>query len=65
MATKVDIFRGKPGDAPNWVTTVDNLDQAMDQLRRLAASTSEDYFVFDPHCGAIIPLKLEPTPAAA
>jgi len=66
MPSKVDIFRGKPDDSPLWVQTAESLDEAKDQVRRLAASIPDEYFVFDPSCGTVIHLnRTEPASAAA
>jgi len=66
MPSKLDIFRGKPDGTPVWVKTAENLDDARAQVRRLAAVTRDDYFVFDSRRGAVIRMdRTHRQPAAA
>lgn len=66
MPSKLDIFRGKPDGTPVWVKTAENLDDARAQVRRLAAVTHDDYFVFDSRRGTVIRIdRAQPQPAAA
>ena len=66
MPHKLDIFRGKPEGTPVWVKTAKDLDDARAQVRRLAAVTRDDYFVFDSRRGAVIRMDApRAQPAAA
>ena len=61
MKYKVDIFKKLPGGKMVWVRSVDGLDEAKVQMKRLEYINPGEYFVYDNHFGGIIPsLTAEP-----
>jgi hypothetical protein len=46
MDAKFDIFKKLPDGHPMWVKAVDGLEEAKNQLSRLAASSPGEYFIF-------------------
>jgi hypothetical protein len=61
MKHKVDIFKKLPNGQMVWVRSVDGLDEAKVQLRRLEYINPGEYFIYDYRFGGIIPsLDAEP-----
>jgi len=54
MDAKFDIFRKLPDGHPLWVKAVDGLEEAKNQLARLAASSPGEYFIYSARNGRII-----------
>jgi hypothetical protein len=61
MKSKVDIFKKMPDGQMVWVRSVDDLDEAKVQLKRLEYINPGEYFIYDNRFGGIIPsLTAEP-----
>jgi hypothetical protein len=54
MDAKFDIFKKLPDGHPLWVQAVDGLEEAKNQLARLAASCPGDYFIYCSQNGRIV-----------
>jgi len=55
MKYKVDIFKKLPDGQMAWVRSVDGMDEARVQLRRLEYINPGQYFIYDHRFGGIIP----------
>jgi hypothetical protein len=54
MDAKFDIFMRLPDGHPIWVKAVDGLDEAKNQLARLAVSSPGEYFIYNVQNGDIV-----------
>jgi hypothetical protein len=54
MDAKFDIFKRLPDGHPIWVKAVDGLEEARNQLARLAASSPGEYFIYNAQNGGIL-----------
>jgi hypothetical protein len=54
MDAKFDIFKRLPDGHPIWVKVVDGLDEARNQLARLAANSPGEYFIYSAQNGGIV-----------
>jgi len=60
MGAKFDIFKKLPDGHPLWVKAVEGIEEARAQLARLAASSTDEYFIYSVHNGCVIQVKLAP-----
>lgn len=58
MDAKFDIFKKLPDGHPLWVKAVVGLEEAKNQLARLAANSSDEYFIFSVHNGRVVERRL-------
>jgi hypothetical protein len=54
MDAKFDIFKKLPDGHPMWVKAVDGLEEAKNQLSRLAASSPGEYFIYSVRQGCVV-----------
>jgi hypothetical protein len=54
MDAKFDIFKKLPDGHPLWVKAVDGLEEAKNQLARLAASSPGEYFIYSTRKGCVV-----------
>ena len=54
MDAKFDIFKKLPDGHPLWVKAVDGLEEAKNQLSRLAASSPGEYFIYSAREGCVV-----------
>jgi len=54
MDAKFDIFKKLPDGHPIWVKAVDGLEEAKNQLARLAVSSPGEYFIYSARNGRIV-----------
>jgi hypothetical protein len=54
MDAKFDIFKKLPDGHPLWVRAVVGLEEAKNQLARLAASSPGEYFIYSARNGRIV-----------
>jgi len=54
MDAKFDIFKQLPDGHPLWVKAVDGLEEAKNQLARLAMSSPGEYFIYSARNGRIV-----------
>ena len=54
MDAKFDIFKKLPDGHPLWVKAVDGLEEAKNQLARLAAISPGEYFIYSAHKGGVV-----------
>ena len=54
MDAKFDIFKKLPDGHPIWVKAVDGLEEAKNQLARLAVSSPGEYFIYSARSGGIV-----------
>jgi hypothetical protein len=54
MDAKFDIFKKLPDGHPIWVKAVDGLEEAKNQLARLAVSSPGEYFIYSARIGGIV-----------
>ena len=54
MDAKFDIFKKLPDGHPIWVKAVDGLEEARNQLARLAVSSPGEYFIYSARNGGIV-----------
>lgn len=54
MDAKFDIFKRLPDGDPIWVQAIDGIEQAREQLARLASTTPGEYFIYDVHVGCVV-----------
>jgi hypothetical protein len=54
MDAKFDIFKKLPDGHPIWVKAVDGLEEAKNQLARLAVSSPGEYFIYSALNGGIV-----------
>jgi len=54
MDAKFDIFKKLPDGHPIWVKAVDGLEEAKNQLARLAVSSPGEYFIYSARNGGIV-----------
>jgi hypothetical protein len=54
MDAKFDIFKKLPDGHPLWVKAVDGLEEARNQLARLAVSSPGEYFIYSARNGRIV-----------
>lgn len=54
MDAKFDIFKKLPDGHPLWVKAVDGLEEAKNQLARLAASSPGEYFIYSVRKGCVV-----------
>jgi hypothetical protein len=54
MDAKFDIFKKLPDGHPLWVKAVDGLEEAKNQLARLAMSSPGEYFIYSARNGRIV-----------
>jgi hypothetical protein len=54
MDAKFDIFKKLPDGHPLWVKAVDGLEEAKNQLARLAMSSPGEYFIYCARNGRIV-----------
>lgn len=54
MHYKLDIFRSLPDGQYLWIKSVEGLEEAKSQLRRLTQIEPGDYFIFDTNNGCRI-----------
>ncbi|MGA2418921.1 MAG: hypothetical protein ABSG69_02460 [Candidatus Acidiferrum sp.] len=55
MKRKVDIFKKLPDGQMAWVRSVDGMEEARLQLKRLEYINPGEYFIYDFRFGGIIP----------
>jgi hypothetical protein len=53
-----DIFEKLPDGDPLWVKAVDGLEEAKNQLARLAANSAAEYFLFNARLGCVIQVRM-------
>jgi hypothetical protein len=58
MDAKFDIFKKLPDGHPLWVKAVDGLEEARDQLARLAANSPGEYFIYSVRNGCVVQGKM-------
>ena len=58
MNAKFDIFKKLPDGHPLWVKTVEGLDEARNQLARLAVSSPGEYFIYCTRNGCIVQRRM-------
>jgi hypothetical protein len=58
MNTKFDIFKRLPDGHPLWVRAVEGLEEAIAQVARLAGSSPDEYFIYNPYNGTVIPARM-------
>lgn len=58
MDAKFDIFKRLPDGHPIWVKAVDGLEEAKNQLARLAVSSPGEYFIYSARNGGIVQGKM-------
>jgi hypothetical protein len=58
MDTKFDIFKKLPDGHPLWVKAVDGLEEAKNQLARLAVSSPGEYFIYSARNGRIVQIRM-------
>jgi hypothetical protein len=54
MDAKFDIFKKLPDGHPLWVKAVEGLEEARNQLTRLAVSSPGEYFIYSAQNGCIV-----------
>jgi hypothetical protein len=54
MDAKFDIFKKLPDGYPLWVKAVDGLEEARNQITRLAVSSPGEYFIYSARNGRIV-----------
>jgi hypothetical protein len=54
MDAKFDILKKLPDGHPIWVKAVDGLEEAKNQLARLAVSSPGEYFIYSARNGGIV-----------
>ena len=54
MDARFDIFKKLPDGHPLWVKAVDGLEEAKNQLARLAVSSPGEYFIYSARNGHIV-----------
>jgi hypothetical protein len=54
MDAKFDIFKRLPDGDPIWVQAIDGIEQAKEQLARLASSTPGEYFIYNVQGGCVV-----------
>ena len=54
MDAKFDIFKRLPDGHPLWVKAVEGLEEARNQLARLAVSSPGEYFIYSARNGCIV-----------
>jgi hypothetical protein len=54
MDAKFDIFKKLPDGHPLWVKAVDGLEEAKNQLARLAVSSPGEYFIYSARKGCVV-----------
>lgn len=54
MDAKFDIFKKLPDGHPLWVKAVEGLEEARNQLARLAVSSPGEYFIYSARNGCIV-----------
>jgi hypothetical protein len=54
MDAKFDIFKKLPDGHPIWVKAVDGLEEARNQLARLALNSPGEYFIYSARNGRIV-----------
>jgi hypothetical protein len=54
MDAKFDIFKKLSDGHPLWVKAVDGLEEARDQIARLAVSSPGEYFIYSARNGRIV-----------
>jgi hypothetical protein len=54
MDAKFDIFKKLPDGRPLWVKAVDGLEEAKNQLARLAAISPGEYFIYSARKGCVV-----------
>lgn len=58
MNTKFDIFRRLPDGHPLWVKAVEGFEEASAQVARLAESSPDEYFIYNPFNGTVIQTRM-------
>jgi hypothetical protein len=58
MDAKFDIFKKLPDGHPLWVKAVVGLEEAKNQLARLAANSPDEYFIFSVQNGCVVEGRL-------
>jgi len=54
MDAKFDIFKRLPDGHPLWVNAVEGLEEARNQLARLAVNSPGEYFIYSARNGCIV-----------
>jgi hypothetical protein len=60
MGAKFDIFKKLPDGHPLWVKAVEGLEEAKNQLARLAANSPGEYFIYSVRNGRVIHAMMAP-----
>jgi hypothetical protein len=58
MDAKFDIFKRLPDGHPIWVKAVDGLEEAKNQLARLAVRSPGEYFIYSARYGGIVQVRM-------